>query len=145
VESSVPGEYRTSRLGEVIACIWHGWEFDLRTGQSWCAPERLRVRAYDVSVEPGAAIACDRGADGTGGAAAGAPAAGGAGDDEGAAGGDGAPTGGRHRGPYVATTYPVSAEGRYVVVDLSRTASHLTPSPPPPRSAAAEAVRGRLP
>jgi nitrite reductase/ring-hydroxylating ferredoxin subunit len=129
LESSVPGEYRTSRPGEVVACIWHGWEFDLRTGQSWCDPERLRVRAYDVSVEPGPAVAGDRGAAGTGGAG----------------GGDGAPLAGRRKGPYVATTFPVSTEGRYVVVDLSRTASHLTPSPPPPRGAAAEAVRGQLP
>jgi nitrite reductase/ring-hydroxylating ferredoxin subunit len=52
LEGSVPGDYQTSRGGEVIACPWHGWEFDLRTGQSWCEPERLRVRAYDVRVEP---------------------------------------------------------------------------------------------
>jgi 3-phenylpropionate/trans-cinnamate dioxygenase ferredoxin subunit len=134
LESSVPGEYRTSRPGEVVACIWHGWEFDLRTGQSWCDPERLRVRAYDVAVEPGTAVAGDRGA--------GAPAAGGA---EGADGADGAATTGRRKGPYVATTYPVSTEGRYVVVDLSRTASHLPPTPPPPRGPTAEAIRGQLP
>ncbi len=154
VDGSIPGEYRTSRLGEVVACIWHGWEFDLRTGQSWCDPERLRVRAYDVSVEPATAIAGDRGADGTRGAATAATAAtpaaggadgGGAGNGEGAAGGDGASVAGRRRGPYVATTFPVSTEGRYVVVDLSRTASHLQPSPPPPRGPAAEAVRGHLP
>ena len=53
LESSVPGEYNTSRQDEIIACIYHGWEFDLRTGQSRCEPERLRVRAYDVRVEPG--------------------------------------------------------------------------------------------
>jgi hypothetical protein len=45
----------------------------------------------------------------------------------------------------VATTFPVSTEGRYVVVDLSRTASHLPPTPPPPRGPAAEAIRGQLP
>src|SRR5438132_223763 len=56
LEASVPGEYQTSRAGEIIACILHGWEFDLRTGQSWCDPERLRVRAYDVQVEPGSAL-----------------------------------------------------------------------------------------
>ena len=53
LESSVPGEYTTSRQDEIIACIYHGWEFDLRTGQSRCEPERLRVRAYDVRIEPG--------------------------------------------------------------------------------------------
>ena len=57
LESSVPGEYTTSRPDEIIACIYHGWEFDLRTGQSRCEPERLRVRAYDVRVEPGDKVA----------------------------------------------------------------------------------------
>ena len=56
LESSVPGEYVTSRPDEIIACIYHGWEFDLRTGQSRCDPDRLRVRAYDVRVEPAATI-----------------------------------------------------------------------------------------
>ena len=45
-----PGELHTSRPGEIIACVWHGWEFDIRTGQSWCAPEKLRVRRYAVDV-----------------------------------------------------------------------------------------------
>jgi 3-phenylpropionate/trans-cinnamate dioxygenase ferredoxin subunit len=130
LEGSIPGDYHTSREGEVIACIWHGWEFDLRTGQSWCEPERLRVRAYDVSVQPGSAIQTDA---------------------NGAAGTDTAPAqerqdartpaGGRRKGPFVATTFPVSMEGRYIVVDLSRTASDLTPSPLPPRTPAADAVR----
>ena len=53
VESSQPGEYRYSRPGEIIRCPWHAWEFDLRTGRSWCDPKRLRVRNYAVSVEPG--------------------------------------------------------------------------------------------
>jgi len=53
VQSSEPGEYRTSRKGEIIRCPWHSWEFDIRTGQSWCDPQRLRARRYQVSVEPG--------------------------------------------------------------------------------------------
>ena len=40
------------RPGEMlIRCPWHGWEFDLRTGQSWFDPERTRVRSYRVTVE----------------------------------------------------------------------------------------------
>ena len=35
---------------------WHSWEFDIRTGQSWCDPQRLRARKYAVSVEPGARL-----------------------------------------------------------------------------------------
>jgi 3-phenylpropionate/trans-cinnamate dioxygenase ferredoxin subunit len=37
---------------EIIKCPWHGWEFDLRTGRSVFNPHRVRVRAYDVTVEP---------------------------------------------------------------------------------------------
>jgi 3-phenylpropionate/trans-cinnamate dioxygenase ferredoxin subunit len=117
LEGSVPGDYQTSRDGEIIACPWHGWEFDLRTGQSWCDPERLRVRAYDVRIEPGywrePASLGPRGAPPQ-------PAAEGAGA---LATDSGAPAPGMVRGPYVAETYPVAAEGRYLVVDLGRPAS----------------------
>ena len=41
VESDGPGNYRYSRPGEIIRCPWHGWEFDVRTGQSWCDPARV--------------------------------------------------------------------------------------------------------
>ena len=51
IEADRPGAFRFSREGEIITCGWHGWEFDIRTGQSWCDPERLRVRSYEVRVE----------------------------------------------------------------------------------------------
>src|ERR1700744_3252444 len=38
---------------EVIRCPWHGWEFDVRTGQSYCEPERIQVRSYPVEVAEG--------------------------------------------------------------------------------------------
>ena len=53
VGSDGPGNYRYSRPGEIIRCPWHGWEFDIRTGQSWCDPTRVRARPYAVSVQPG--------------------------------------------------------------------------------------------
>jgi nitrite reductase/ring-hydroxylating ferredoxin subunit len=53
VESSEPGQYRASRRGEMVKCPWHGWEFDIRTGKSWCDPTRLRVRQYPVAVRAG--------------------------------------------------------------------------------------------
>jgi nitrite reductase/ring-hydroxylating ferredoxin subunit len=56
VDSSGPGEYRTSRESEMLRCPWHGWEFDIRTGQSWCDPSKMRVKTYPVSVEPGAEL-----------------------------------------------------------------------------------------
>jgi nitrite reductase/ring-hydroxylating ferredoxin subunit len=53
VEADGPGRYCYSRPGEIIRCPWHGWEFDVRTGQSWCDPARVRARRYAVQVEPG--------------------------------------------------------------------------------------------
>ncbi len=53
IQSDSPGEYRLSHVGEVVRCPWHGWEFDIRTGQSWCEPDRIKVRQYNVAVEPG--------------------------------------------------------------------------------------------
>lgn len=53
LRSDEPGTYRLSRRNEMLQCPWHGWEFDIRTGQSWCDPERIRTRSYAVTVEPG--------------------------------------------------------------------------------------------
>jgi 3-phenylpropionate/trans-cinnamate dioxygenase ferredoxin subunit len=55
-ESKEPGHYKLSRQGELLRCPWHGWEFDIRTGQSWCDPTKVRVRSYAVSVEPGESL-----------------------------------------------------------------------------------------
>lgn len=52
-----PGEYALSRPGEMLRCPWHGWEFDMRTGQSWFDPTRTRVRSYPAAVAGGAALA----------------------------------------------------------------------------------------
>jgi 3-phenylpropionate/trans-cinnamate dioxygenase ferredoxin subunit len=54
--STGPGEYAYTRKGEIIRCPWHGWEFDLATGKSWCDPGKVRVKNYAVSVEPGAKL-----------------------------------------------------------------------------------------
>jgi nitrite reductase/ring-hydroxylating ferredoxin subunit len=56
VSSREPGNYAYSRSGEILRCPWHGWEFDVRTGKSWCDPKRLRLVNYGVSVEPGAKL-----------------------------------------------------------------------------------------
>ena len=85
----VPGELEYTRAGEILTCAWHGWEFDIRTGRSWCDPERLRVRAYAVSVESGESVA------------------------------DAAPVAGKVPGPYTAETYPVTTEGQYLVVEVA--------------------------
>jgi nitrite reductase/ring-hydroxylating ferredoxin subunit len=53
VVSSSPGGYEYVRDGEILRCPWHGWEFDIRTGQSWFDPAGTRVRTYPVTVERG--------------------------------------------------------------------------------------------
>lgn len=52
-----PGDYSLKRDGEFVKCPWHGWEFDIRTGQSWCDPAKTRVRAYKADVESGDKLA----------------------------------------------------------------------------------------
>jgi 3-phenylpropionate/trans-cinnamate dioxygenase ferredoxin subunit len=46
---SAPGEWVWGRQGEILACPWHGWEFDLLTGA--CLTDRRRLRMYEVIVE----------------------------------------------------------------------------------------------
>ena len=55
-QSSDPGDIEYTKLGEIIRCPWHGWEFDIRTGQSYCDPKRFRAKAYPVNVEPGSSV-----------------------------------------------------------------------------------------
>ncbi|MBV9980155.1 Rieske (2Fe-2S) protein [Bradyrhizobium sp.] len=55
-QSKNPGEVEYTRLGEILRCPWHGWEFDVRTGQSYCDPRRFRVKAYPAHVEAGSAV-----------------------------------------------------------------------------------------
>lgn len=89
IEARVPGQLEYTRPGEILTCAWHGWEFDLRTGQSWCDPARLHVRSYEVTVEAGTALECA------------------------------APIQGKVKGPYVAESYPVTAEGQYLTVEFA--------------------------
>jgi 3-phenylpropionate/trans-cinnamate dioxygenase ferredoxin subunit len=55
VQAGRPGDYTLSRPGEMLRCPWHGWEYDIRTGQSWWTG--TAVRSYPVSVESGQALA----------------------------------------------------------------------------------------
>jgi 3-phenylpropionate/trans-cinnamate dioxygenase ferredoxin subunit len=53
VQSSGPGDYQLTRKDEFLRCPWHGWEFEIRTGQSYCDPENTKLRQFKVAVEPG--------------------------------------------------------------------------------------------
>lgn len=56
VESAGPGEFEYTRDGEILRCPWHGWEFDMRTGQSHVDPEGIWVKQYPACVERGSAL-----------------------------------------------------------------------------------------
>ncbi len=47
-----PGEYIYGLEGRVLRCPWHGWEFDITTGEMIFVPDPMRVRTYEVAVEP---------------------------------------------------------------------------------------------
>jgi 3-phenylpropionate/trans-cinnamate dioxygenase ferredoxin subunit len=107
------------RKGEMVRCPWHGWEFDVRTGQSWFDPVQVRVRRYDVTVTPGSELA-----DATIAEGAPPPEPGTTPAEVAAAAGDAGDTDpgmeGMLKGPYVAETYPVTVEQEYIVVEIGR-------------------------
>ncbi len=53
LSSTGPGEYTVAAEETLIACPWHGWEYDMATGQSYFGPDEPPARTYEVSVEPG--------------------------------------------------------------------------------------------
>ena len=55
--SSGPGDFQLDAEATLLACPWHGWEYDLATGQSFLGPGEPGVKSYDVDVERGAQAA----------------------------------------------------------------------------------------
>ena len=45
---SQPGEFIWGRENEILRCPWHGWEFDLHSGQ--CLTGRSKLRRYPVVI-----------------------------------------------------------------------------------------------
>jgi nitrite reductase/ring-hydroxylating ferredoxin subunit len=91
--SNGPGDVHTADGPPLLACPWHGWEYDLATGQSFMGPGHGLAPAlsYDVDVLPGSEVA--------------------------AASENQRWPDGRVPGPYVAETMPVSVDQDYVVVE----------------------------
>ena len=87
--ADAPGQARVSDDPLRIACPWHGWEYDLDSGQSFMGGAVAGVRSYGARVEPGAALL------------------------------DSAPARPAERvpGPYVAETFEVRVEDEYVVLE----------------------------
>jgi len=126
LRSAGVGEFVYSRPGEVVRCPWHGWEYDLRTGQSWFDPRRVLVRRYEVTVEPGEQVAAELGRrqvpteGGPSESAAASDASGSVAGCEATAGQGELEASGLQRGPFVAETYPVTVEKQYVLVEIGR-------------------------
>ena len=47
-----PGELALEEATPVIACPWHGWEFDVKTGEAIWDPN-LRIRTFPVAIAEG--------------------------------------------------------------------------------------------
>ncbi len=50
-----PYEHRWGRENRVLTCPWHGWEFDLETGEA-LFDGRVRVRTFEARVEDGQVV-----------------------------------------------------------------------------------------
>ena len=48
-----PGEFKRTRVGELLRCAWHGWDYDIATGQSYFDPTGTKIRSYPVAIEDG--------------------------------------------------------------------------------------------
>jgi nitrite reductase/ring-hydroxylating ferredoxin subunit len=75
-----------------IACPWHGWEYDLDTGQSFMGTASPGVRSYGVELSAGQSVIDD------------------------AVARTAAPAARRVPGPYIAETFEVNVEDEYVVL-----------------------------
>jgi nitrite reductase/ring-hydroxylating ferredoxin subunit len=111
--SDGPGDMRLASGPPLLACPWHGWEYDLATGQSFMGPGRgnLAVRRYDVDVRPGRDLL-------SAGESSESQESGESRESRGSQESRARPDG-RVPGPYVAETVPVSVEHDYVVIDDS--------------------------
>lgn len=53
--TTLPGgvyEFKHGRAGEILRCPWHGWEYDIRTGEA-LFDRSVHVVTYPVSIEDG--------------------------------------------------------------------------------------------
>lgn len=117
ITSETVGEYVFHGEDRLLACPWHGWEFDITTGQSFFDPQGVRARPYPVEVASGDDVITEL----ESGQASYTPAE--------FAAASGASGDGMQPGPYQAETYDVSVEDDYIVVSTR-------PARPPRRAGA---------
>lgn len=95
VSSDVVGDITVDFDKTLVTCPWHGWEFDVVDGQSYCDPNRFRVKPYSVDVAKGSSVREELETGETG-------------------------SGGRQlvEGPYKAEVVPIEIDDDYVVVQM---------------------------
>lgn len=49
--SDTPGEYNWTRDGQIVTCPWHGWEFDVKTGESVFNPHKVKAKTFEATAE----------------------------------------------------------------------------------------------
>lgn len=52
VTAEEPGEVNWECDGSILRCPWHGWEFEIETGESVFNPHQVKARSYEATVEP---------------------------------------------------------------------------------------------
>jgi nitrite reductase/ring-hydroxylating ferredoxin subunit len=102
VTATAPGEIRYDRSRRMIQCPWHGWEYDLRTGQSYFGS---RVRPYGLEIARGDALGRDRAVTKSA-------------EDQGAILASGRTSRELEPGPYQAEMFPLSVENDYLVIEM---------------------------
>jgi nitrite reductase/ring-hydroxylating ferredoxin subunit len=55
ITSAQPGQFELDGGPPLLVCPWHGWQYDLASGQSY-SPGDPRVKSYSVSVEDGSEL-----------------------------------------------------------------------------------------
>ena len=120
LSSNGPGHFEYDTSKQFVMCPWHGWEFDITTGQSYFDPTGVRVRPYPVEVEDGQAVISEV----EGGEASYTPgeyAVYAQQHNHNFAVTEGKPAGSignREPGPYAAETIPITVEDDYLVVNF---------------------------
>src|SRR5512146_2106348 len=55
ISSDEPGRVTVDADAPLVVCPWHGWQYDMQTGQSY-SPGDPGVKSYNVFVEQGSVI-----------------------------------------------------------------------------------------
>lgn len=51
VTADEPGDVNWECDGHILRCPWHGWEFEIESGESVFNPHKVKARSYEATVE----------------------------------------------------------------------------------------------